>query len=488
MRDRSICSPRWRAIRSTHSSTAESIPSPSRSIFRKPASAHESLSHWHICRPAIAAGCTGTSSTSGRVEITIPPGCCEMWRGRPAISVHSSANARQRGERELLLRVRQRATSSATRAAFQPSVSVASRSRSANGRPSALPTSRIAPRERYVEKVATSAACSRPYFSVTRTISFSRMSRGKSRSMSGTDDELAVEEAAEREVRRDRVDVREPGQVADERADGGAAAAARRQHVPHRARPAHLERDLARELEHLPVQQEEAGEAELVDQRELLVEPRAHAPLVAVQPGVALGERALADAAELDDRRLVAVGEVGIAVAELLASGRTRAARRARRCARPRRGRPGSARACRRARRARTRGCRAARARSRRARCGSGSRRARPAARRGARRARARRRWRPSARASVSARSRSAALRRASPRSYGRCSSTKKRSRPKTPASRAAAFGSRTASPCRAQPERQTSPSLQLLEQRRSRAPAAAARVPPSAASARARR
>ena len=40
-----------RAIRSTQSSTAESIPSPSRSIFRKPASAHESLSHWQIWRP-----------------------------------------------------------------------------------------------------------------------------------------------------------------------------------------------------------------------------------------------------------------------------------------------------------------------------------------------------------------------------------------------------------------------------------------------------
>ena len=74
------------------------------------------------------------------------------------------------------------------RAGFQPSVSFASRSRSAYGRPSALPTSRMAPRERYVAKVATSAACSRPYRSVTRTMSFSRMSRGKSRSMSGTDD------------------------------------------------------------------------------------------------------------------------------------------------------------------------------------------------------------------------------------------------------------------------------------------------------------
>ena len=43
-----------------------------------------------------------------------------------------------------------------------------------------------------------------------------------------------------------------------------------------------------------------------------------HALLVSVQPGVALRERALAHAAQLDDRRLVAVGEVGIAVAELL--------------------------------------------------------------------------------------------------------------------------------------------------------------------------
>ena len=56
IRERSIGSLRFRAIPSTHSSTAESIPSPSRSIFRKPASSQESLSHWTSCRPAIAAG------------------------------------------------------------------------------------------------------------------------------------------------------------------------------------------------------------------------------------------------------------------------------------------------------------------------------------------------------------------------------------------------------------------------------------------------
>ena len=44
----------------------------------------------------------------------------------------------------------------------------------------------------------------------------------------------------------------------------------------------------------------------------------ADAPLVAVEVGVALGERGLAHAAQLDDRGLVAVREVRVAVAELL--------------------------------------------------------------------------------------------------------------------------------------------------------------------------
>ncbi len=52
--------------------------------------------------PPSPTAAPGTSSTSGRVEITIPPGCWEMWRGRPAISRQSSANARQRGERSFV--------------------------------------------------------------------------------------------------------------------------------------------------------------------------------------------------------------------------------------------------------------------------------------------------------------------------------------------------------------------------------------------------
>ena len=93
--------------------------------------------------------------------------------------------------------------------------------------------------------------------------------------MSGTDIELAVEEAAEREVLCDRIDVRKPGQVADDRADRRAAPSPRRQPPSRRAGPANPVRELPRQLEHLPVEQEEAGEPELVDQSQLLLEPRA---------------------------------------------------------------------------------------------------------------------------------------------------------------------------------------------------------------------
>src|SRR5579864_5113291 len=285
-RERSICSLRVRATRSTHSSTAESIPSPSRSILRKPASAHESLSHWHIWRPAIAAGCTGTSSTRGRGELRLRIGQ-EAELLADALRVPAVGEARQ--PFEVRERQAERLPDIADRAA------------------------RAVRREGGDERCVLVAvllgdADDQLLADVAREV---EVDVGHRR-------ELAVEEAAERELVRDRIDVREPRQVADERADRRAAAAARRQHVPHRAGPTHLVRDLARKLEHLPVEQEEAGEAELVDQYELFLETPAHPPLVAVQPRVPLDEGALADAAQLHDRGLGAVGEVGIAVAELL--------------------------------------------------------------------------------------------------------------------------------------------------------------------------
>ncbi len=134
----------------------------------------------------------------------------------------------------------------------------------------------------------------------------------------GDGGELPVEKAAQREAGGDGVDVREPGEVADDGAHRGAAAPARRQGVTSGARAAQVERDLARQLEHLEVEEEEAGELEVGDQPQLFLQALVGSSLVAVRAGVALGERALADAAQLCVGRLVAVGEVGIAVAELL--------------------------------------------------------------------------------------------------------------------------------------------------------------------------
>ena len=242
--------------------------------MRKPASEHESLSHWQICRPVIAAGCTGTSSISGREEITIPPGCCEMWRGRPAISRVSSAKARQRGES-----IRRSASGSscellgdplrvpAVRDAREPLqlgerqperlADVADRA--------ARPVGGEARDERGVlAAVALGDAEDQLLADVAREVEVDVRHRH----------ELAVEEAAEREVLRDRVDVREAGQVADDRADRRAAPPPRRQPAPRRAGPADPVRELPRQLEHLPVEEEEAGEPELVDQPQLLLEPR----------------------------------------------------------------------------------------------------------------------------------------------------------------------------------------------------------------------
>ena len=238
----------------------------------------------------------------------------------------------------------------------------------------------------------------------------------------GHRDQLVVEEPAEREVRLDRVDVRQAGEVADDRADARAPPPPRRQDVARRVAPAHLERAGAGQLEHLPVEQEEPGEAEPGDQRQLGLEAVVRALLVAVRVGVAVGERALAEIAQLAVGRVGPVGEVGVAVAELLGQVEGAAVGDL--------ARPGGGVGRKplggllRARGAPIRGCRAARARSRRARCGCGSRRGRPGDGCGVDGERGRRRSRRSGRrARPRARSR-AAFRRASPRSYGRWSST----------------------------------------------------------------
>src|SRR5206468_2383153 len=63
---------------------------------------------------------------------------------------------------------------------------------------------------------------------------------------------------------------------------------------------------------------EEAGETDALDQVELLVEAPTRVTLVPVCRRVALAEEAVAEHAQLLDRGLVPIREVGVAVAELL--------------------------------------------------------------------------------------------------------------------------------------------------------------------------
>ena len=124
--------------------------------------------------------------------------------------------------------------------------------------------------------------------------------------------ELLVEEAPEEEVLLDRVDVREPGQVTDDRGDARAPPAAGRQQRARRVGPAHLAGHLARELEHVAVQEEEAGEVEMADDRELLLEPR-DGVVSARPPGVALVEVRAAELGQAAVGGLVVGARVAVA-------------------------------------------------------------------------------------------------------------------------------------------------------------------------------
>ena len=126
--------------------------------------------------------------------------------------------------------------------------------------------------------------------------------------------ELLVQEAPQEEVVLDRVDVGEARQVADQRADAGAAPAAGRQQPPRGLRAAHLGRDLAGQLQHVLVEKEEAREPQLPDQRQLLLET----PLGLGAMGGPLVAMHQAHPAELGQAAVRArVLRAGIAVADL---------------------------------------------------------------------------------------------------------------------------------------------------------------------------
>ena len=329
----------------------------------------------------------------------------------------------------------------------------ATRSSSPAGRPSALPSSRIAAarlerRERGDQRrplapVALVDARDQDLADVAREVEVDVRQRGQ----------LLVQEAAEEQLVRHRVDVREAGEVADDRGHRRAAAAAGRQQRAHRRRPADLDRHVARELEQVAVQQEEAGEAEAVDHPQLLLEAArrgggARARVALVQLGPAqLGERG--DARPRPPSR--DSGSRG------RSSGRTAAGSPARASAPPRPGARGSGRPSPAARRARARRCRGAAAPRPRATCGCAAPRTRPAAAPARARARGRCRsppWGPSA---------APPARPAGGCGRGRRAGTAAAARPAGGRGRSASSSVRSVgsscTPRVAQPLRQTSPS-----------------------------
>ena len=65
---------------------AESIPSARQSTLRMPSASRSSLSHSTTVRPGMLAFSIGTISQSGGWVRTMPPTCCDRWRGKPRIS------------------------------------------------------------------------------------------------------------------------------------------------------------------------------------------------------------------------------------------------------------------------------------------------------------------------------------------------------------------------------------------------------------------
>jgi hypothetical protein len=125
--------------------------------------------------------------------------------------------------------------------------------------------------------------------------------------------QLLVEEAPQAELVGNRVDVREAGEVADDRGHARPAPAAGRQQPPRRLAVAHFAGHLAGQLEHVAVQQEEARQPQPADHAQLLLQARSRHVAVA---RIALLELRGAQLGQL----AVGVGVLrpGIAVAEVL--------------------------------------------------------------------------------------------------------------------------------------------------------------------------
>ena len=128
------------------------------------------------------------------------------------------------------------------------------------GSPSARPTSRIAARAASVPNVPIWATFSAPYFSLTYWMHLAAALLAEVDVDIGRFEAVLVEEPLEQQIVLQRADVAQVQRVADQRADARAAGRGR-----DALRPG--------EADEVPDDQEVVGEAELVDDVQLAVEP-----------------------------------------------------------------------------------------------------------------------------------------------------------------------------------------------------------------------
>src|SRR3972149_6596086 len=223
MRERSIRFPRRSSMRSSVSSPAESTPRARKSILIMRASSTESLSHWMRTRPGMADCSRGTSSASGREEITMPPTCSEMWRGKGAGCSTPPPRGGPRGAGSpppALFR--------APPAPPPPFARLPQPVQLRGRQPQRLPHLPHGAADAVGGEGGDEPHVVTPEVLVDAQDQLLADVAGKVQVDVGHRGHLLVQEAPQEEVVLDGVDVRQPDQVADDGADGGAATAAGR--------------------------------------------------------------------------------------------------------------------------------------------------------------------------------------------------------------------------------------------------------------------
>src|SRR6266516_319095 len=248
MRERSGGFPARAAISSTHSSTSDSIPSARKSILTKRASSQESLSHWHTTRSSIAARSSGTTSTSGRLEMIIPPTCCDTWRGSPP--------PREAGQLIQLVRQLARAPVRELGDLLDLSQRQIERLADLAHRGAEAVGGERADQPHVLVAVALVDPADQFFADLAREI---EVDVGHRR-------EALVQEPAQEQAVGDRVDVRQAEQVADDgRYRRAAPTAGEQVSLGAPAAPSHVRRYLAGQVEQVVVDQEESTESMVFD-------------------------------------------------------------------------------------------------------------------------------------------------------------------------------------------------------------------------------